>query len=120
MLLLATALTLSACGGENPNNAVAEQEAAAATAARDREINEFRERANSLDNPDEVLALRAGKGNFTAEASIVNDRLTTLVGPRIAEAESIRELRELKKYTLPGSQLVMPYMRRDTELTAAK
>jgi hypothetical protein len=120
LLFVAAALALSGCNNTPPEDTKAQQEAAAAAVARTAEVDAFRARVNALNDPDEVLALRAGKNQFSAEATIINDRLTVLVEPKIEAAKSIRELRELKKYSLPGGSLVVHYMQRDSELNATK
>lgn len=117
VLLAAAALSLSACNNTSKQDEAQVAAQAAETAARERELATFRERANSLEDPDEVLALLRGKELLSQEGQIVKDRLTVLVRPRIEQAETQAELRELKKYTLPGSSLMLDYMQRDSDLS---
>lgn len=113
---VATALTLSACDSSpqpDPNAA----EKATADTARQQELEAFRARANALNDPAEVLQLLRGKERFSGEFNIVNERLYTLVKPRIEAARTLAELHDLKQYALPGSTLVVNYMQRESELT---
>ncbi|MBP6924056.1 MAG: hypothetical protein KBC62_00055 [Candidatus Pacebacteria bacterium] len=114
VLLVATTLALSACE-KSPQPE--DPQATKVNIAREQEISTFRTNVNSLENPDEVLALSTGKKSFSEEINIINDRLLILIRPRIEGAKTREELRELKKYTLPGSSLIIHYMQRDSELS---
>jgi hypothetical protein len=116
VLIVAALALLSACDSApqpDPNAA----EKAAMDTARQQELEVLRTRANALNDPEEILALLGSKGRFSSEFTIVTDRLSVVVKPMIQAAKTPAELRALRKYTLPGSSLVVDYMQRESELS---
>ena len=117
LVLALACTTLAGCDSSPAENDPAVAENTAAEQAREQELAELEQTVKGLTDLDEILALAGGKNQFSTEYRMVRDRLDEIVIPKIGEADSERELRSLRKYTLPGGRSTLTYMNRSEELS---
>jgi hypothetical protein len=116
LLALPLLIVVAACDSPAPVPKKNEQEAAH-KAAVDQRLDTFKLLVNTLDDPDDILKKLEGKKPYSKESQVVNDRLEELLSEKIKSASNKRELRSFKKYVLPGSNLIVLYTQRESELS---